>query len=674
MPLLNRRSSATPSSPQIAPSGITTPHGARELRIHVLAIAGYLLAAIVFTWPLPLHLADSLLGPPDSDVGEYIWNLWVFRHEIVAHHSSPLFTSEILSLATPAALTLQNYTPFANVLAFPVLPLLGIVCTFNVLTMLASVLSAYAMFLYARHRTRDACAGWIAGLLFGFSAYIAARQTEHLSLALAAPLPVFGLLLHRVTRQPRLSRAVFSGGVVAWAYLCDPYYAVYCLLMLAFAMAYTALSVESRAPFWGRWPVILVDVAICAAFGLIVAVLVTGGGRFELFGRQVSITELYTPVLVAVLLAGLRYSLLRRLRLRLVRLQLRTAVPLLAGATAAMGFMLAPVLLAFASPNGSPLSVGVPLYWRSSPSGLDLLSYVLPNPYHLLAPAGVARWLSAQPNGLIDSVGAVSWVSLGTILFATARRGFRPARGWVIFTVTFGLLSLGPFIHVAGFNTFIPTPWALLRYAPIIGAARMPGRFAVLASMGVAMLCAMAVHRIRQTSVRPDAVGIGLVVLLAIELLPLSRPLSSAAIPDINRVIAADRRDVRVLNLPFGLRDGVSSRGDQTSSYQFFQTLHEKPLVGGYLSRLPPNAIEHYRQIPLISELLDLSEGLPVDPHRARAALAQTPASRAALNIGWVVIDTQRASNDLVKFASDAFNLTLVESDGRWNLYRVALE
>jgi hypothetical protein len=402
--------------------------------------------------------------------------------------------------------------------------------------------------------------------------------------------------------------------------------------------------------------------------------MVTGGGHFALFGRQVSVTGFHTPVLVAMLLMLVRCALVRRLRLDLGCLRLRATLPLLAGATAAMCFMLAPVLVAFASPSGSPLAVNVPMYWRSSAPGLDLLSYVLPNPYHLLAPDAVGRWLTAQPNGLIDNVGAISWVAMGTIAFAIWRRGFRPARGWVIFTLAFALLSLGPFIHAAGFNTFIPTPWALLRYVPIVGAARIPSRLAVLTSLGTAMLCALAVRRIRQTSRRPNAVGLAVAALLVVELVPLSRPLASADIPEINRVIAADTRDVRVLNLPFGLRDGVSSRGNETSSYQFFQTVHEKPIVGGYLSRLPPGTLDHYRRIPLMSELLDLSEGRPIDPDRARAILAQPPAVRAALNIGWVVIDTTRATSDLVRFASEAFDLTLVSHDSHWRLYRVALD
>ena len=59
-----------------------------------LAALGYLTAATLFAWPLPLHLGDRVTGLVSGDTGVYIWNLWVFRHEIITHHF-PFFTRQI---------------------------------------------------------------------------------------------------------------------------------------------------------------------------------------------------------------------------------------------------------------------------------------------------------------------------------------------------------------------------------------------------------------------------------------------------------------------------------------------------------------------------------------------------------------------------------------------------
>src|SRR4029453_13912058 len=138
------------------------------------AFVGYMCVAVAFVWPLPLHLGSALLGPVGSDAGVYIWNLWVFRHELIAHHAFPFFTRDILSLTPPASLALHNYTAVANVLALPLLPLLGTVATFNLLMIVSTVVSAYAVFLLARRSVRDSGAAWVAGLAFGFAPFMSA--------------------------------------------------------------------------------------------------------------------------------------------------------------------------------------------------------------------------------------------------------------------------------------------------------------------------------------------------------------------------------------------------------------------------------------------------------------------------------------------------------------------
>ena len=255
----------------------------------------------------------------------------------------------------------------------------------------------------------------------------------------------------------------------------------------------------------------------------------------------------------------------------------------------------------------------------------------------------------------------------GAALFA----GHRPPRAVVLLTATCAVLSLGPFVHVAGFATYVPTPWALLRYVPIIGAARMPTRLTVLVMLGLSMLLAVAVARWRAVTRRPRTLVAATTVLVAVELLPAPRTLYPAPVPNIFRIVAADAGASRVLNLPVGLHDGLVARGRQSAIHQFNQTVHGKPLVGGYLSRLPVGAVERYEQVPLMRALMDLSEGLPLDPRRLKVSRRQARADAARLDIGWVVVDTGLAPADLVTFARHSLDLQLVATDGAWRLYSV---
>jgi hypothetical protein len=282
-------------------------------------------------------------------------------------------------------------------------------------------------------------------------------------------------------------------------------------------------------------------------------------------------------------------------------------------------------------------------------------------------------WVSRLPSGFNENVASVPWVAIVTIIGGVLWAGFRPHKGWVVMTGVFAWLALGPFVSIAQQLTYVPTPWALLRYLPIVGAARMPTRITILVMLCGSMLLAMAVHHLRGRSRRPQLVAAAIAVLLLFELLPAPRTLHSAEIPTAYRIVAADPRPVRVLSLPFGLRDGLRSRGNYSSSSQFYQTFHEKRLVGGYISRLPGGSIETYRSISTVRVLMRLSEGTPVEPELYSRALERAERTLNRLQIGYVVIDTSRTPPELVTFAQRAFSLTFVHHEGSLDLYRTPL-
>jgi hypothetical protein len=643
------------------------------LRREAAALVGYVCLALAFAWPLPLRMADAMLGLPAGDAGVYVWNLWVFRHELVENHRLPFLTSEILALNTPVPLGLHNYTTFANLIALPLIPLLGVLKTFNVLVLASGVMSGYAMYTYARVRTKDAAAAWIGGVLFGFSPFMSARAAEHFSLTLAAPLPVFGLLMYRIYAAPSFPLACAAGATVAWAFLCDAYYAVYCLLIAAFTAVYSLFSMERQTPtVRHRWWCSLTELAIVCVAGLIVGMLLRGGGRVDVWGIRVSFMRLYTPVLILTLLGLLRTWLSIRPRIRHVsNLSAYGQVAVVAGLVCFV--VLSPVLSAVGSPFAQRQWLNPGVMWRNSAPGADALAFFAPNPLHPLFGFVSYRWFESLPGGFNENVVAIPWVAMITIVVGMFVWRFRPHRGWVLFTAMFALIAMGPFITIARHLTYMPTPWALLRYLPIVGAARMPSRLGIVVTMGVAMLLAMVVQEMRARSRRPRAYTALVGALLIFELLPAPRRLNDATVPAPYRFIAEDPRPVRVLSLPFGLRDGLKSRGNYSASSQFYQTAHEKGLIGGYLSRLPGDSIERYRSNFTLRVLLRYSEGTPVDDTLLATGLDRGPRNVERLRIGYVVINRERSSAELIAFAKSALNLTYMSSDGVLDLYHTPL-
>ena len=184
----------------------------RAVAPSLAVVLGYVLAALAFSWPLPLHLATHLTGDPGGDTGVYVWNQWVFHEELVSGHN-PLRTDKILAMSSPSVdLTQHNYTAFLNTLALPLISSLGVIASFNVVFLVVCVLNAVMMYGLARRVTAaNRWEAWLAGLAFGWSPAMIARTTGHFSLAAAAALPAFLWCLVNAERSRSTRDAALVG-------------------------------------------------------------------------------------------------------------------------------------------------------------------------------------------------------------------------------------------------------------------------------------------------------------------------------------------------------------------------------------------------------------------------------------------------------------------------------
>jgi hypothetical protein len=641
------------------------------------AFLSYAATAVVFHWPLPARLGSALTGPVGGDTGVYVWNLWVFRHEIVEHGRFPLFTSEILSLAPPIDLSLHNYTLFADALAFPLLPFLGVTATFNVIFLAMTALTAWAMFMLARRVVGSTPEAWLAGLLFGFSPVLVARSTEHFSLVAAAPLPVFVLCLIRLEEKPTTLNALAAGATIAWAATCDPYFAIYCLLIAACYAAVRTIRIHARPPSlaglgWRGRPLdIAIAMTLLVVVGLAYVISVAGVTEVQPLGVPIQLS-MHAPVLVLLMMVLARVFVRTRPAIE-VRWPVPPAVFMRMGLTAAVAatVLLSPVLYTLSVRLADGGELHGPIFWRSGPKGVDLLALFTPNPASKLFGNQARVWLTGLNNGFVDNVAALTVVATLLVVVAWRWYRFRPPAMWTALTLFFGALALGPFINIGGVNTFVIGPWAILRYVPIVSSARMPGRFAIVLMMAFAVVFALALRHIRTE--RRDRRGLvlaGVAALLALELAPLPRQLFAAPVPELYRIIASDPRDVRVMGIPLGFADGERGEGRYDGSSQYYQTFHQKPIVGGGISRISNRQRQRQRMFPVIRLLLGLSEGTEVTEREIARARRAAPGFIRRSRLGYVVIDTRAASPQLRELTIDILDLEkLAENDGR-ELYR----
>ena len=467
---------------------------ARDPRIAV--VFGYLLVAVAFTWPLPLQMGSALTGDPGGDTGVYIWNQWVFQHEAVVERHNPLTTEQVLSLTQRVDLSQHNYTAFLNLIALPLIPWLGIVATFNVVFLLMTVLTALATYALVRRVTATTrLEAWLAGLLFAWSPVLVARGTGHYSLVAAAPLPAFLLCLINAERSRTLRSAALVGLCVAWAAFCDVYYAVYCLMIGGGYLVLRVVHVTTEDRTGAADVALDPRRADRAVAGI--------GRRASLRARRPFRSLRAAREHPRSVYAGTRRLPCLWSRARSSRCgrgcRWMTGCPRLLAARTLVVAGLACAGTAVAGPvwsrSARSSTVGYanpPVFWRSSPRGVDLLAFVRVQPKPS-ARAALPRSRRRQmpPRSSITRQRSAS-SAFSSSCVAVWRAGFRPRTGWLWLAGGFATLSLGPFLYVGGVNTLVPLPWAAMRYMPIIGAARSPARFAVVAALGLAMLFAGA--------------------------------------------------------------------------------------------------------------------------------------------------------------------------------------
>lgn len=655
----------------------------RDLGPRLAVVLGYALVALAFSWPLPLRLGTALTGNPGGDTGVYVWNQWVFHRELSEGHN-PLTTEKILSLTPRVDLAQHNYTAFLNVLAAPLITAFDVITAFNLVFLLVCMLNALVAYGLARRAWGAGRAdAWLAGLAFAWSPVLVARSVDHFSLVAAAPLAAFLWCLLNAERSHSPRDAALLGLTVAWAAFCDAYYAVYAMMLAFMYVAAGAVRVtcgpRQIGPFgigqpallsrWKLWPL---DVLILCLAGLVVGLAVTGGAAFSILGLRVSMRQLYTPVLALTVLVAVRVGVTLHLRLGLqaVRIEPWVWKAALVALLASVG-PLSPVLVGLGRQLAHGELVNPPIFWRSSPAGVDLLAFVMPNPSHPLIKLVAGDPLAATPTAFVEYTASLSLVALAVVALAVWQARFRPQPGWWWITGGFAVLALGPFVHVAGYNTHVPGPWAILRYFPLVGIARMPTRFTVVVTLGLAMLLAGALVALgRRWPNRRRLITAAVGALLVFELWPVPRTLYSAAISPIYDTIAADPRPIRVLVLPFGVRDGLSSAGNFRARSQFNQTRHGKPLIGGYLSRISPRRIERMRrEFPVLAVLMKASQAQALDDADLTTLRAHGSRFIERADVGYVVVDRRFLRPESVEQIRAALGLWQLQQEGTLALY-----
>ena len=633
--------------------------------------------AVLQSWPLARQLAGSLPGPQEDNF-QFLWNFWWMREAMSTGASA--FRTPYLFAPWGVDLTVNTHAALPAFVGATVFGRLGIVAALNSVTLITLGLNGWLAYILARRFTPDRGAALLGGVIFGTCAYISARLLGHFNLTSAFVLPLFVL-----TCQPAVHGSVrwgiATGVVMAATAFIDYHYVVYqatlglCLLLFT----WTRWTIHRRGPSplsrrlaW----VTGIGASLCAA--VVVAIWVTGGFSIRIGSIPVSMRTTFNPLQIFWLLVIVSCLLRIRPRLRVGLREGLNARPIVlalaaAGVVVVLGTL--PLLVRGLELIRAGDYVSQRYFWRSAPAGVDTATLVLGNPLHPL----FGEWIRDVYRRFdLSPTESSAW--LGVVAVYLAARALQRSRDrrevqlWLLIGVVFFVWGLGPRLMVLGTNTGLILPQALQRYLPIFSNARMPSRAMVVVNLAVAMLAAIGIAEWRQRSRRPLLILAIATCLVFADQLPVPFPMLALDHPGIYDTLRNRPEQGALCELPMGLADGLGEVGFVDRRILFYQSIHRRPITGGYISRLPTSVRAAYEDDPLFRTLLHLSGPRAASSPFTFPTRGQALEALRAHHVAFVMLNRDVAAPALHTYVDTVLPLRQVSVEGARVLYAVEHE
>jgi hypothetical protein len=493
------------------------------IKKYSLIIVLYAVISIFFTYPLFLDPGGSYIegiAGGSNDQFLSMWNAWWAKKTLFELFSSPMSTT-YLYYPEGADLSLHELSIVNGLITVPFqtcLPApMGVVLGYNVALVFSFVLAGLGAYALCYHLTRDTLASFVAGIAFALAPY-RSMHIIHLPLLSTGWIPLYLLALLNIRKKPNILNAAV-GAIAALFMLYS------CMMFVYFVFLATLVMVS----YW----------AVCE--------------RKEFFNRQV-----ISSLIVFGALCGLAVA---------------TQVMLVSKAGAAQ------------EQPGEIIEI----------FSANALGYIVPSMKHMVYKPVLSAMAPLDFSGVPGDGTFLGYTLVVLAAVGIVKTRWRTWGLWVVMALFFYVLSLGPSLHILRSTFRIPLPYTLFHnYFPFFSVMRSPGRFAVLVTLSCAIIAAYGLSHIlngateqyeqddtgekNRLSRRRRLYGIGVGLLLLLELWHLPFAAKKATVPDIYFEIAEEEGTFGVLDLPY-------SRYRDIARYMFYQTVHDKPIAGGLLSR-----------------------------------------------------------------------------------------
>lgn len=542
------------------------------------------------TYPAVWVVRDNLIGIPRGDKFQFVWIFWWVKRALLELHQLPSFTL-LQYHPTGVSLAMHDMSYFWSLLSVPLQLALDPRLVLNLFLLLCFPLNGICFYHLARVVTGSRLGSLVGSVVFAFCPYFLGRfYVSHIQYLGAFFIPLFVLCLWRYERERKGRHLLAAGLVLGLQSLITFYYGVaLAYLLLAFLLRCGLREVRRGEPeHWRRF------VSHVAGLVLVTSLLVAPVAvpmLVELHGAQASPEAVW---------------------LREENIAFNSAD-----------------LMAYLVPDHSMAA------WRGWQLGenADALRRRLASQLH-----GSYFERSVYP-------GYLSWIALLCVLSSAELR--RRYRVFVWLMLGFMVFGLGPSLYVGGrmiASEILPA--ALASYLPGMNLVRSATRYSCLAMLGAGVLVAAWIGWIQQQRGRrvAGAAASAALIVACLEFLP--RPVTffpfSTWLSPVNLTIREDPREISVLNIPVDFRDPRGG-GDL---YEYAQTVHHKPIIGGYVSREPESVFAPLNESPFLQALQQREYDKDPRLLLGDAGRADLDASLMRLGVGYVLVHRQLLPGD----------------------------
>lgn len=519
----------------------------RFLESRGFAAAFLLLLTFVFTYPAVFHLSTHLLGGVHPDAWQWPWNIFNFRERIL-HGQDPYYTDYVF-YPVGTGLLFHTYTEFNDVLGLLLHPFFNDIAITNIVSLVATFLSAFGTYLLARLLTRNAAAALFAAIAFAFCPFRTIRMMYHLNLAMTQFIPFALWAFLRMMQTLRLRDAILTGVFFALTCYCNYMYGIYLVIAMLcifaiemFRKGETTMQSSSEPPEGDVGP---------------------GFNRFSILKNSV----------VAAITALI---LLFPIPLHFYKEFYGRDIPALGSNFEETSARLSDYLAA--APN--------------NPFIRDFVEETLHIPFRTGFTSGWTALLLALAGG---------------VLAIRARQ--RKVIQMMIVGFIFLVLSLGPGLKLGPYT--LPLPYSLLADNALLRNIRVPARFAIMVTLVTAILAAyaFAVVMKKWPGRRGSIFALTALSILMVELAAFPLPMAAFDPPKVFSSLQQAKGEV-MITVPFDLSTENNARASQ---YLAFQIIHKKKALNGKVSRDPYPEIKYFGSIPVARSLHRFGIGVAAD-------------------------------------------------------------